>query len=137
MNVAVLRVEGKDASLAEVKAVLDLESESEWERGEKTRIGRVHAASGFSVTVVDAPTPRELKEAVVAFAGLCAERGIAFQSKGLVAELSLGFTVGDSVQFVAGLEFSPTELGALCASGIGLSITSYPTSDETNEKEAT
>lgn len=121
MNVALLMVEGEDASLAEVKAVFDLESESEWACGEKTRSGRVYSASGFSVTVVDVPTPRELKEAVVAFLRLCEKRGMAFESRGLAAKLSLGFTVGDSVQFVAGFEFSPAELGAFAATGIDLS----------------
>jgi hypothetical protein len=48
------------------------------------------------------------------------------------AELSIGFTVGDSEQFVAGLEFSASELRAISECGISLSITAYPTSDEAN-----
>lgn len=60
------------------------------------------------------------------------ESGIVFPDKSLVAELSVGFTVGDSKQFVAGVEFLPAELLLLSQRGIALSITAYPISDEAN-----
>jgi len=110
MNLAVLIIEGEDAPLAEMKAILDIESECEWTRGAKSRGGRIYAASGFSITLADVSTPQELKEAVVTFVRLCAEKGVAFHSRGLEAGLSLGFTVGDSLQFIAGFDFSPVEL---------------------------
>ena len=53
------------------------------------------------------------------------------------AELSIGFTVGDSIQFVASVDFSPSELRDLATLGIALSINAYPTSDEVNDPAKT
>jgi hypothetical protein len=66
------------------------------------------------------------------FLANCKEKSIVFPSLGLVAELDVGFTVGDSEQFVGSVVFSPPELQSFGECGISLRVSAYPTSDEAN-----
>jgi hypothetical protein len=50
-------------------------------------------------------------------------------TNGVNAELSIGITVGDSIQYVASVDFSPNEIRDLAVLGIALNFTAYPTSD--------
>ena len=135
MNLATLRVEGTDSALESLKTVLSLECDTQWKMGDKRRNGRVHTLSGFNATVADAKNPGELTELIRSFLVQCKDNKIVFPNLDLSAELAISFTVGDSEQFVAGVEFSPSEL-LLCAEcGITLSVTAYPTSDEANAEE--
>jgi len=135
MNLATLRVEGADSSLEALIKALSLARDVQWNKGDKRRNGSVHTSSGFHAVVADAGNPKELTSLVGAFLARCKEKGIVFPSLNLSAELAVGFTVGDSVQFVAGLEFSPSELLTFGECGITLSVTAYPTSDEANAEE--
>lgn len=135
MNVSILVVEGDEEALDAFLSDLALVPESRWKKGEKWRRGIPHTRSGFSVTLADAATPRELIEITRGWLGRCRNGEAIFKKKGLLAELSLGFTVGDSKQFVAGIEFSAADLETMGACGISLSITAYPTSDEANTEE--
>jgi hypothetical protein len=132
MNLATLSVEGEDSALATIAEQLPLKHEQQWKKGDPRRNGKVHSSSGFQITVADAKNPGELTKCIHAFLAQCKESGIVFPEKSLVAELSVGFTVGDSEQFVAGVEFLPAELLLLSQCGIALSVTAYPTSDEAN-----
>lgn len=132
MNVATLCVEGEDSSLEALGKRISLHHDSQWKKGDPRRNGKVYPSSGFLVKVADAENPGELTNCIRAFLAQCKKHDIVFPAQNLIAELSVGFTVGDSRQFVAGVEFSPAEL-LLCAEcGITLSITAYPTSDEAN-----
>jgi hypothetical protein len=135
MNLATLRVEGKDSALDALKKALSLECDSQWNKGDKRRNGGVHALSGFNATVADAGNPRELVSLIRAFLARCKEKGIVFPCLNVEAELAVGFTVGDSEQFVASVEFSPSDLLSCAECGISLSVTAYPTSDEANAEE--
>ena len=135
MNLATLRVEGADDSLESLKSAISLSIDTEWKKGDKRRNGVSHELSGFSATVADAKNPSELIRIVRAFLAQWKERSIVISSRGLEAELSLGITVGDSEQFVASIELSPSELVELGGCGIALSITAYPTSDEANAED--
>lgn len=135
MNVAILLVEGGDEALDVVLNGLALVPDSRWTLGEKRRSGRVHSRSGFSSTLADEQTPRELMEVVRSWLVRYGTDRPSFKDTGLKAELSVGFTVGESKQFVAGVEFSPAELGLMSALGISLTVTAYPTSDEANSEE--
>ena len=135
MNVAMLVVEGSLESLESLRSVLALDCEGQWKKGDRRRSGRIHEASGFNVTIADAATPSELLELIRAFLAFCKEKNVVFSSHSLSAEISIGFTVGDSHQFVAGVDFTPTELLSFAECGIKLSITAYPTSDEANADE--
>ena len=135
MNLATLRVEGAEDSLESLKSAISLAIDAEWKKGDKRRNGVSHELSGFSATVADAKNPDELMQMVRAFLAQWKERSIVISSRALEIELSLGITVGDSEQFVAGIELSPSELVALGERGIALSITAYPTSDEANAED--
>ena len=135
MNLATLRVEGAENSLESLKSAISLNIDSEWKKGDKRRNGASHEMSGLSTTVADAKNPVELMQMVRAFLAQWKEKNIVISSSGLEAELALGITVGDSEQFVAGIELSPSELVALGECGFALSITAYPTSDEANAEE--
>lgn len=134
MNLATLRVEGSNAEIEALKTSLPLDIETSWKEGEAMRRG-VHRASGFNTTVADTENPKQLVEAVREFLAECKNRSIEFSNPNLTAELSIGIAVGDSVQFVASVDFTTYDLEALAALGIALSITAYPTSDEANENE--
>lgn len=135
MNLATLRIEGEEPALEALAKALPLVHDSRWKKGDSRRNGTVHSCSGFVATVADAENPGQLVILVRAFLEECKKRGVVFSRFALSAELSLGFTVGDSVQFVAGVEFSPSDLQALSECDITLSITAYPTSDEANAEE--
>jgi hypothetical protein len=135
MNLATLRVEGADDSLESLKTAISLNIDAEWKKGDKRRGGLSHELSGFSTTVADASNPVELMQMVRAFLAQLNDKGIVISSASLEAELALGISVGDSEQFVAGIELSPSELLALGERGIALSIMAYPTSDEANAEE--
>lgn len=134
MNLATLRVEGSNAEIEALKTLLPLDIEKTWKEGEAMRRG-VHRASGLNTTVADTENPKQLVEAVRMFLAECKNRRIEFSNPNLTAELSIGITVGDSVQFVASVDFTTYDLEALAALGIALSVTAYPTSDEANENE--
>jgi len=132
MNLATLRVEGPDESLQELRKSLQLVCDTEWVKGDKRKNGRVNAASGFNATIADAKNPRELSALIRVFLANCKKKTIVFSSLGLVAELDIGFTVGDSEQFVGSIVFSPLELLSFGECGISLQVSAYPTSDEAN-----
>ena len=132
MNVATLKVEGEEPALSALTTTLPGRADTQWLKGERGRSGVVYALSGFNVTVAEAPNPRALVSELRKFLTQCKERKLDFR-KGLTAELSIGFTVGDSQQFVASVDLSPADLSTLAACGIALSVTAYPTSDEANE----
>lgn len=135
MNIATLRIEGSGSSLKSLKKVLLLECDTEWKKGDKRRHGRTNSLSGFSVTVADAINPSELTRLIRLFLLLCKNNKIVFPNHNVSAELAVGFTVGDSEQFVAGLELSPSDLLLFAECGITLNVTAYPTSDEANAEE--
>lgn len=135
MNIATLRVEGTDSALGLVKKALPYECDAEWRKGDGRRNGNVYSASGFSVTIADANSPRELEGLLRSFLSLCKEKNIRLSGPDLAAELAVGFTVGDSDQYVAGVEFRPSELLSFAECGVTLSVTAYPTSDAANAED--
>lgn len=133
MNLANLIVEGSDDALQAVSSLLGREPDSTWKKGAPKRRGGHYSISGLSVTIADSQYPSEMVVAIREFVTECQVRVLVFSSLGLSAELSIGVTVGDSEQFIACMDFSPSDLVSLGVLGIGLSIAAYPTSDEANE----
>ena len=132
MNLAILIVEGTDGALQAASRSLGREV-STWKKGAPKRRGGFHSISGLSATIADSQNPGEMVKAILEFVAECEAKSLVFAGLGLSAELSIGVTVGDSEQFVACMEFSPSDLVSLGALGVGLSIAAYPTSDEANE----
>jgi hypothetical protein len=135
MNVAILRAEGQLTALQALSAALDMPPSHTWKKGQPLRGGKVHAADGLQLGIADEKNPAELVRSIQRFIANCKERGVSFNTAAS-AELSIGFTVGDSEQFVGTVEFSASELRAISDCGISLSITAYPTSDEVNANES-
>jgi len=135
MNLATLRVSGTDAALDTLKKTLSLECDTQWSKGDISRNGRKQESSGFNSTIADAENPGELLRLIRIFLVQCKDKGIVFSKLNLEAELAIGFSVGDSKQFFAGVEFAPSELLSYVECGITLSVTAYPTSDEANTEE--
>lgn len=135
MNLAILRVEGTDSSLEQLKKVLRLACDAEWREGDRRRNGTVHALSGFNATVAEAEDPRVLTSLIRSFLKQCKEKDVVLSSLNLEAELDVGILVGSSEQYVASVLFTPADL-LLCAEcGIELRVTAYPTSDEANAED--
>jgi len=132
MNLAILIVEGDELALSNLRKALPLKIASSWKKGDVRRNGKSHTSPGFSATIADVANPGELIRAILTFLKQCKERGVSFTKTGVSAELSLGVTVGDSQQFVAGVELSPSDLFLFAEHGLTLSLTAYPTSDDAN-----
>lgn len=135
MNVAILIVEGNDDDLDAIVDILPFPYDARWGKGELRQNGESYESSGVSVTVADEENPIALVRCILEFLKRCKAKGAIFSAHNLVAELSVGFTVGDSKQFVASVEFSSAELLMFAECGIAISITAYPTSDEVNAEQ--
>jgi hypothetical protein len=133
MNIATLIVEGQDNSLQSFRSAFDLTADSTWKKGDPLRKSGVHSSSGFITTLGDVSSPRELIVLVNNFLRTCKDRDVHFQDKqGLRATLSIGVTVGDSVQYAATVDFTAADLVLIGELGIDLAVSAYPTSDEAN-----
>jgi hypothetical protein len=132
MNLAVLRVEGKDDALKNVLEVLRCKPDTTWKKGESKHRGGKHGKSGFTSLIAEAATPRDMVTAVRRFLTECCAQVVSFPDHGLTAELSVGVTVGDSAQFVASIELTRDDLSMMGSLGLSLNVSAYPTSDELN-----
>jgi len=104
--------------------------ESVWRAGEKALLGKVHSDSGAIFSVSDAPTIQRLLSDIREFFEFNGANVGALVAEGVVAELDVGVTVGDSEQFTASIPFEPADLSLLAKLGISLRVSAYPTSDE-------
>jgi hypothetical protein len=132
MNLADLRLSGNDESLDDVVEKLNLTVASRIKAGDPRRGGGVHLTSGLSISIADAASPGAMLKQIRAFLAMCQKAGPTQFTNGVEAELSIGVTVGDSIQYIASVDFSSTELLEIATLGLALSITAYPTSDEAN-----
>ncbi|MGZ8252139.1 MAG: hypothetical protein ACXW1P_06870 [Methylophilaceae bacterium] len=115
---------------------MNLDIDVSWKKGEK-RKHKVYESSGLNSTIADTKTPRELVKAVIDFANICKAKNISLATSCISTELDIGIGVGYSEQFIASIIFLPSELNLLSSVGIALSITAYPTSDESSDNENT
>jgi hypothetical protein len=126
VNLAMLRVEGLADSLGKISRTLEIQPDGCWSAGEQSARGVTYASSGFSFTIVDALNPVEMVSAIQHFIELCRERAVTFAHPELVAELSVGITVGEAEQFVASVDLPATTVGLLAGLGLAPSVTAYP-----------
>jgi len=133
LNIATLRLTGSDASLDEVVGKLRLTVSSRVRAGDPRRRGGVHAASGLSASIAGAANPVAMTKQVRAFIQECLKHCPNLFPEAVDAELAVGISVGDSVQFVASVNLSPADIRDLAAVGIAFSVAAYPTPDD-NEK---
>lgn len=131
MNLAILRAEGSNDALGTLRIALDHRVDRNWQIGDEMGDGQIHLASGFSIVVADVASPKELLADIRKFLSNCKDLDLAFSGKsGLTGELSIGISVGDTAQFSASLDFTPSDLSLMSELGLRLSVSAYPTSDE-------
>lgn len=130
MNIATLKVKGTDEVLESLQRKLNLVPQKTWKKGDSTTRGNLYSTSGFSFTIADVATPRELVEVIRAHLINYKQHDLCFAKPDLSTELSVGITVGESTQFAACLEFNSADLELLTELGINLAIWAYPASDE-------
>jgi hypothetical protein len=106
MNLADLRLSGKDEVLNDIVEKLNLTVASRVKAGEPRRGGRVHETSCLTISIADAANPGAMLEEIRSFLAKCQKRNPKPFGNDVEAELSIGFTVGDSIQFVASVDFS-------------------------------
>jgi hypothetical protein len=136
MNIATLFVEGQEDALQALRSILNLTPDRTWKKGDPIRKSGMHSSSGFVTTLGDVPTPRELIAIVSDFLRACKKRDVHIQDKQrLRATLSVGMTVGDSVQYAATMDFTAENLLLIGELGIDLAVSAYPTSDEANSTD--
>jgi hypothetical protein len=133
LNTATLRLTGGDALLDEVVGKLQLRVTSRFRAGEPRRRGGTHVESGLSANIADAANPGALMKQVRAFIQECLKHGPTLFPAPVDAEIAVGFSVGDSVQFVASVELLPADIRDLATVGIAFSIAAYPTSEDRNK----
>jgi hypothetical protein len=131
MNLALLRVDGPEHVIEAMYRLLGIRPDVTYKQGDVMRNGRVHSSSGFSYTIVDAPNPVALVNGIREFLIECRRKNLQL-SASVSAEIGLGVAVGDSQQFTACVDFSPSDMVLLGTLGFSLSVTAYPTSDEAN-----
>ena len=130
MNVATLRATGSAAALAAVRAVLNLDVDREWKKGDPRRPGVVQEHAGFNACVADVDDPAALMAKLREFLVTCKARGAVLASPELSTQLDVGFSVGGSRQFSASLVFAPSDMRLLAALGIELRVSAYPVSSD-------
>jgi hypothetical protein len=133
LNVATLRLSGNDALLDDLVRRLNLQVVSRVKAGDPRRRGGVYAASTLNAPIADAASSGSLLSQIRPFLAECLKHGPTLFGNGVEAELSVGISVGDSIQYVASVDFSPVEMRDLAYLGIALNVTAYPASDGAND----
>jgi hypothetical protein len=134
LNIATLRLSGRDEALADLVDKLKLEVAARHKAGESGRRGSVYATSGLNAPVADGSSPSAMIAQVRAFLDACLAYGPTLFTD-VDAEISLGVSVGDENQFMASVDISPTDVRAFAALGIALNVTAYPRSEAESEPE--
>jgi hypothetical protein len=127
MNLAVLRIEGKQPDVERIARRLSLRLEQKWKEGEVGRNGRPHLSSGASATVADASSGAAMVAKIKRFLAKCQRLGVSFAT--VRAEISIGVSAGHEDQYVGTFGLSTSELNTLAKRGLSLSVAAYPTSD--------
>ena len=127
LNMATLRVTGTDQHLDELVARLSLSVSSQVRAGD--RRGGAHLESHINVAIADTATPLTMLEQVRAFV-----RGCLAHEPGVFgavsAELALGVSIGDQVQYACTVVLEPADVRELAALGIAVSFAAYPSSGD-------
>lgn len=130
LNMVSLRLSGSDASLDEVVRKLNLEVNTRFKAGDPRRRSGIQTTSGVNASIAEAENPSDMLAQTRTFLARCLKHGPTLFTNGVDAELSIGVTVGDSIQYVPSVDLSPSEIRDLAVLGIALNFTAYPTSDE-------
>ncbi len=130
MNLVSIVIEGDEQHLDSIKDKLSIAIDSSWQKGSRTRSGKLRENSGFTACICDCSTPFRMIEELSDFLRYIDNKHLNFKQLELNARLSIGVTVGDQQQFIATFDFQNDLLELVSKLGLHLSISAYPTTDE-------
>jgi hypothetical protein len=107
-----------------------LEPSGVWAEGELSPRGRPYKDSGFAIALPDADSWPEALPHLMDFIESRRDLFAALRDMNADVNLSIGVTVGSNESFAPSLDFSNQLLTEIAACDINLTITGYPTSDE-------
>lgn len=131
MVCVVLRIGARDLQIDDYLHRSQLEVTNIWRNGEASRNGRVNESSGFNLSFPEESSWAESLAAVSAH--LRSEASLLRELRDVNAEveLDIGVTVGEEQSYAPSLGFPSEFLADLASLGISLTVSAYPTNDET------
>lgn len=122
---------GPDFSANDFVSECGLKNVSIWSKGQPLRSGSLHEDSGFSVTLEEAKSTREVTSLIESFLNKNQHWLAALHEHKQPVEclFHLGVTVGEESSFAPCLEFSFSFLRQLVDRKIDLHVSAYPTSE--------
>ncbi len=131
MVYVVLRIASRDLPVDDYLHRSRLEVTNIWRNGEASRNGRVNESSGFNLSFPDEPS---WSKSLAAVRGHLQSEAVLLRDLRDVnaeMELDIGVTVGEEQSYAPSLEFPSEFLADLASLGISLTVSAYPTNDET------
>jgi hypothetical protein len=122
MFTALLRASARTFDPAAFLETHALESDNVWRAGELGPGGRVRPESGFLITIVEAPSPRELVPELRAWLESELDTLNALADAGVHPVLELRMSAAVDPTLIATVTFDPAELSLLAALGVSLRV---------------
>ena len=130
MHLVVIRVSGVEFDPDGFAQQHGLATDISWRAGQPDPVGRVHAHSGFNLTVADDPSIEQLVAKVRQWVHHNKLALQTLETWGGTAVLDVALTVGASEQLTSSVAFSESDLALFVASNLALCVTAYPAHDE-------
>jgi hypothetical protein len=133
MIFVLLAVSGKDWDPEFILHQFQIDGCQIWRQGNALKFGRgrIHDDSGFSTSLPEQPYWAAAQDEIRALLALFKPLLSSLDAKAVIIELSIGLTVGSSDAYVSSISLPVDFLAELATWKVNLSVTGYPTSDET------
>ncbi len=125
---AVLRVSGAALDVDRLLAARACQADRAWQKGSLDRHGRTRLTSAFNLSIIEAASAAQLRDAVHDFLTSKTAFLTDIRDAGGACELDLGVMVGPERMISFHLE--PELLASLAAAGIALHVTAYPCAED-------
>lgn len=122
MFIALLRASARTFDPAAFLAAHGLETDNVWRAGELGPGGRVRPESGFLMTLVEAPSPRELVPELRAWLESELDTLNALADAGVRPIIELRMSAAADPSLIATVTLEPAELSLLAALGMSLRV---------------
>ena len=131
MRLAVIRVAGVQFDTAKYTRQYGFTPDVVWRAGKADHVGRVHADSGFNLTIADANSAEMLVQQIRSWFQENKSALLALNEFKGAAVIDVGLAVGTSAEFTASVRFAGSDLRFLAETGVELSVSAYPAGDDT------
>lgn len=133
MIFVLLTASGKDWEPEDPLRQFQIEDCQIWRQGDALKYGRgrVHDDSGFSTSLPEQPSWSAAQNEIRALLNRLAPVLSSLAARPVIIELSIGLTVGSSDAYVSSITLPFDLLAELAAAKINVSVSGYPSSDET------